>query len=186
MKRTPLFVCAATALLLSACGDSSVKETLGIDQRAPDEFRVVSRPPLSVPPQFDLRAPGIGERDTDSQTRDKAQSIVLSGDKKKTTTDSKSSADQLFLQKAGAGAADPTIKQQLTEQKIQQQLDKEEKNWWDGVSINPENKEPIVKAEEEKERIKKNKEGGKPVTEGDVPETSSGPISTLEHWFGIE
>ncbi len=184
MKRIALFTCAATSLLLSACGGATVKETLGIDQRAPDEFRVVSRPPLSVPPQFDLRAPSLDERD--SQTRDQAQAIVLSTDKAKPTTTGSSSAEQLFLQKAGANEADPTIKQKLTEQKIQQQIDKEEKSWWDRISFSEEHKEPVVKAEDEAGRIKKNKEEGKPVTEGAVPETSSGVISTLEHWFGAD
>lgn len=177
------FLPCLSVLLLTACGGSTVKEMVGIDQRAPDEFRVVSRPPLSVPPQFDLRAPGIGERDTTNDTRAKAQSLILGNETPAAKT---GSAEAVFLQKAGAENADPAIKQKLTEQKIQQQLTKEDEGWWDKISMNPGNKEPVVKAEEEAARIKQNQEEGKPVTEGEVPETSSGAISTLEHWFGID
>ena len=46
-------------LALAACG-GDVKETLGLNKEAPDEFVVVSRPPLVVPPDFDLQPPRPG------------------------------------------------------------------------------------------------------------------------------
>ena len=171
-----------TLLLLAACGETTVKETLGIDQRAPDEFRVVSRPPLSVPPQFDLRPPGV-DGEGSSVTRGQAESLIL-GDKPAAKKLGKTSGDDAFLQKAGAAKADPNVKKDLAEEKINEQLQKEEDGWWDKMTTISSNKEPVVKAEGEADRIKKNKEEGKPVTEGETPESGGGQESTLERWFG--
>lgn len=51
---------AVAAVAISAC--SGIKEDLGLAKRAPDEFTVVKRPPLSMPPDFALRPPRPGER----------------------------------------------------------------------------------------------------------------------------
>lgn len=176
---------AACVFALSACGGKTVKETLGIDNRAPDEFRVVSRPPLSVPPQFDLRPPSA-EGVAQPATRDQAQEVVLgtpTASSKTSKAASSSSADSLFLQKAGVANANPNIKQELAEKRISDQLKKEDRSWWESMGTN-EKKEPVVKADAEAERIKTNKEQGKPVTEGKTPESGGGEQSTLERWFG--
>lgn len=41
-------------LALSACS-TLTKEKLGMTKKAPDEFMVVPRAPLSLPPEYDLR-----------------------------------------------------------------------------------------------------------------------------------
>lgn len=174
------YFCAAALLLLAACGETTVKQTLGIDTRAPDEFRVVSRPALSVPPQFDLTPPGVNA-EGNSITRGQAESLILG---KKPAIKGKTAADANFLQKAGAHQADPNVKQDLAEQKINQQLEKEESGWWNRISSTSAEKEPVVKADGEAERIKKNKQEGKAVTEGTTPETGGSDQSTLERWFG--
>ena len=43
----------ATCVALSACG--VMREQLGFEKNSPDEMLVVSRAPLSVPPEFGLR-----------------------------------------------------------------------------------------------------------------------------------
>lgn len=43
----------AMMLALSACG--TTKEKLGLTKKAPNEFMVVPRSPLSLPPEYDLR-----------------------------------------------------------------------------------------------------------------------------------
>ena len=45
-------------LSLSACGGT--KEKLGLTKKAPDEFAVVRRAPLSMPPDYTLRPPTPG------------------------------------------------------------------------------------------------------------------------------
>ncbi len=39
---------------LSACSNVT-KEKLGLNKKAPNEFMVTTRPPLSLPPEYDLR-----------------------------------------------------------------------------------------------------------------------------------
>lgn len=81
MKLSNKFYCLLALSSLTACGGSSVKETLGIGYKAPDEFRVVSRPPLSVPPQFNLRPPATGAYSPTVASADKqARSIVTGKD----------------------------------------------------------------------------------------------------------
>jgi hypothetical protein len=46
---------------LTGC-DTTVQETLGLGKRAPDEFQVVRRAPLAVPPDYNLRPAGSGRR----------------------------------------------------------------------------------------------------------------------------
>ena len=55
-------LCIAT---LCACGVT--KRTLGIEKESPDEMMVVSRAPLSIPPEFGLR-PIVLEDQTADET----------------------------------------------------------------------------------------------------------------------
>jgi hypothetical protein len=50
--------CSVSVLALSGC--SGVKQMIGLDPQAPDEFTVESRAPLVVPPEYDLRPPQPG------------------------------------------------------------------------------------------------------------------------------
>ena len=47
-------------LAVAACGGRSVSESFGVQRRAPDEFQVVRRAPLVVPPDYRLRPPAPG------------------------------------------------------------------------------------------------------------------------------
>ena len=54
---TTLLMCGMTAL--AGCS-GSVQESLGLGKRQPDEFQVVRRAPLVLPPDFNLRPPEPG------------------------------------------------------------------------------------------------------------------------------
>src|SRR5688572_33350449 len=79
MRRTPILIAAlAVALPLATGGCSGVKETLGLTKQSPDEFKVVSRAPLSMPPDYNLRPPTPGSaRPQEGTPRDQAQQAVL-------------------------------------------------------------------------------------------------------------
>ncbi len=79
MRRTPILIAAlAVALPLATGGCSNVKETLGLTKQSPDEFKVVSRAPLSMPPDYNLRPPTPGApRPQEGTPRDQAQQAVL-------------------------------------------------------------------------------------------------------------
>lgn len=51
-------IAVMTAVSLSACADA--RKSLIQEKKAPDEFAVYSRAPLTVPPQFSLRPPSPG------------------------------------------------------------------------------------------------------------------------------
>ena len=53
MKKSVLIVIAAV-LVLSACS-TETKRKLGLVSQGPDEFMVMSRAPLSLPPEYGLR-----------------------------------------------------------------------------------------------------------------------------------
>ena len=59
----PYSVAAAVALIgaLGLGGCQSASKALGMNRVTPDEFRVVTKAPLIVPPDFSLRPPGPGE-----------------------------------------------------------------------------------------------------------------------------
>ena len=51
-------VLVVAGLMVGACGDT--RKVLGYDKVTPDEFKVVSRAPLSLPPDYGLRPPQPG------------------------------------------------------------------------------------------------------------------------------
>src|SRR5689334_23915476 len=55
---------AGTVLILAATGAlsgcDSLKSALGSDKQAPDEFAVVTKAPLIIPPDFNLKPPKPG------------------------------------------------------------------------------------------------------------------------------
>lgn len=181
-------------LALAACGGADVKQTLGIGPKAPDEFRVVARPPLSVPPEFDLRPPSSGE-DVLSGTpaSDKAKTLVMGEDGSTTvtlpvagesvasgvdtslppltTSAPATNADEQFLNNVGAKDANPAIRQTIHQdnQVIVQKQEENDSGWFSSIWSPSKPKEPVVDAKGESARIKENKAEGKPVTEGDTP-----------------
>lgn len=74
-----LIVAAALggAVVLSGC--EGVRSSLGLGKNPPDEFQVVSRAPLSLPPDYNLRPPEPGApRPQEGTARDQAQDAVFS------------------------------------------------------------------------------------------------------------
>src|SRR5258708_19942516 len=49
-------VAALAVAMLAGCGGDT-RKVLGLDKVAPDEFKIVNRAPLSLPPDYALRPP---------------------------------------------------------------------------------------------------------------------------------
>jgi len=63
-------------LLLSACGNPV--RALGLQKESPDEFAVVARAPLNLPPDYSLRPPRPGAaRPNEATPREQARSAVF-------------------------------------------------------------------------------------------------------------
>jgi hypothetical protein len=74
----PLIPVALLALALGGCEET--RKSIGWDKNPPDEFRIVTRAPLSVPPEFALRPPAPGApRPQEGTTIDQARGAVTGG-----------------------------------------------------------------------------------------------------------
>lgn len=106
------FVLAAAglALLASLGGCDTVRDTLGATRQSPNEFEVVTRAPLTVPPDFQMRPPEPGApRPQEQKPRDAAQA-ALTGRPLPARTD-RTAGELALLRAARTDKADPNIRQ---------------------------------------------------------------------------
>jgi hypothetical protein len=76
--RSTIALLGFAALALAGCARGSFQEALGMGKRAPDEFAVVQRAPLVIPPDFNLRPPNPGEpRPQTGTTSDQARAALI-------------------------------------------------------------------------------------------------------------
>ena len=88
-------------------GCQSTKEALGMTKVTPDEFRVVSKAPLVVPPEFSLRPPAPGEpRPQELEPESQARQALLG----QRAAESRSDGEKLLVTRAGGDKADPLIR----------------------------------------------------------------------------
>jgi len=103
---------AFTALSLSLLtGCAQVKDELGLERHSPDEFSVVKRAPLSLPPEYSLRPPREGTSKA-SNTTQKAKTTVF-GSPEQQTNDVPTTSEQNLLNKIGVSNSDPEIRKIL-------------------------------------------------------------------------
>lgn len=102
-------VIVASALIAAAGlgGCQSTRQALGMTKVTPDEFRVVTKAPLVVPPDYALRPPAPGEPRPQELQPESAARIALLG---KRESETRSEGEQLLVAKAGADKADPLIR----------------------------------------------------------------------------
>lgn len=158
----------AGALSLSACAE--VRQELGMGRHSPDEFTVVKRAPLTLPPEYALRPPSPDNLPPASETS-KAARTVLMGEKQDVAP---ATADQAFLAKAGAQNADSSIRGQINRDNgyiaLQNRSVADRLIFWSDEKTAPEDlPASVVDPKAEAERVKKNLDEGKPVNQGDVP-----------------
>jgi len=101
----------ATAAILAVAGGlagcGSTKRALGMTKVTPDEFRVVTKAPLVVPPDYALRPPAPGEPRPQELQPESAARTALLGQRE---AESRSDGEKLLANKAGAEKADPLIR----------------------------------------------------------------------------
>ncbi|MEJ0065453.1 MAG: DUF3035 domain-containing protein [Caulobacteraceae bacterium] len=102
-------VAAAIALLAAAglAGCDSASKAFGLAKVTPDEFRVVTKAPLTLPPDYSLRPPAPGEpRPQELQPESAARQALLG----QRSGDVRSDGERIFVTKAGADHADPLVR----------------------------------------------------------------------------
>lgn len=102
-------VIAAAALVAAAglAGCQSTRTALGMTKVTPDEFRVVTKAPLVLPPDYALRPPAPGEPRPQELQPESAARTALLGQRE---AEVRSDGEKLLVAKAGADKADPLIR----------------------------------------------------------------------------
>jgi hypothetical protein len=101
---------ATAALLVGAAGLAgchSASQAFGLSKVTPDEFRVVTKAPLTLPPDYSLRPPAPGEPRPQELQPESAARQALEGQRQ---GDVRSDGEKLFVAKAGADRADPLVR----------------------------------------------------------------------------
>lgn len=112
--RLSTFAILSCLIILSGCGGGTkIKETLGVEREAPDEFAVIKRAPLELPPDYNLRPPRPGaERPQELNPSNEARRTIF-GTPVPERAQIPTSAEDQFLQALGAENADPDIRRSL-------------------------------------------------------------------------
>jgi hypothetical protein len=166
------FLMGAAALSLSACEGAQMQ--FDFSKKAPDEFAVMTRAPLEMPPDYTLRPPQPGApRPQEQSATNMAREAVLGPDAvKQIAKDNQVSAGEaVLLQKTGAANVNPAIRSVVDRETAE--IAEDETPGIDtlkkmvGKDVKPPAK--VVDPVAETNRIKANKAAGKPVTAGETP-----------------
>ncbi len=155
-RLNPLTLSLCAVLALSAC--EGTKKQLGLTRSSPDEFAVVKRAPLAMPPDFSLRPPRPGApRPQEQAVSQQAREAVFGAQAPAAAPDNGETA---LLQKAGAVAADPAIRQTLDQEAAAAGPEKKsvpEKILGIKLSGASAKSKDVLDPKEEKERLEKEK-----------------------------
>jgi hypothetical protein len=167
-----LAACALAALGLAGC--SSVRDNLGLNRTKPDEFAVVPKAPLAMPPDFsNLREPEPGAPRPQQvspsgeakaallQSRGPVNASALSGQQPST-------GERALADAAGATQADPKVRKAMMKELRDQHGDRsltERILFWQGS----EQEEMVIDAVAEARRIRNVQRSGEALTGRGVP-----------------
>lgn len=96
-----------TVLGMGLAGCQSTAKALGMTKVVPDEFRVVTKAPLTVPPDYSLRPPTPGEPRPQELQPESAARTALLGQR---AAEQRDEGEKLLASKAGADKADPLVR----------------------------------------------------------------------------
>ena len=186
MRRSVLTVPLALALIVPAvAGCQSTKEMLGLTKKSPDEFQVVSRAPLSMPPDYSLRPPTPGApRPQEGTTQDQAKGIITNYSNRSTSTlapdqipsvgegeqtSTESAGESAFLQSAGMTGVDPNVRKLVDEETAADE--DSSKSFLDDLIFwrQPAVYGTVVDPVAEQKRLQANQALGQPVDTGETP-----------------
>lgn len=186
-RRSPISVAVVVLLgagLLGGCGDA--RKALGFDKSTPDEFRVVNRAPLSLPPDYALRPPQPGAARPQEQAGPQRALAAVTGITPRTPAANGSSVsvgENALLAKVGADRANPEIREII--ERESSVLAEADQTFLDRVMFwrKPEDLSPVVDPNREAQRLRENAALGRPVSEGDTPTIRRRKRAPLEGLF---
>jgi len=160
----------AGSLLASGC--EKTRNIAGLEKQVPDEFAVVTRAPLSVPPDFGLRPPIPGvQRPQEISVRNQARDFLLrdSGANSAAASGKFSTGEAALLASAGALNANGSIRSVIDRENTA--LVEAHGSLFDKVIFWQEVDAPgtIVDPEKESRRLREASAVGDPPNKGEVP-----------------
>ncbi|MBL8835567.1 MAG: DUF3035 domain-containing protein [Alphaproteobacteria bacterium] len=172
---------AGTALALSGCQD--VRNALGFDKSPPDEFRIVSRAPLSLPPDYSLRPPQPGAPRPQEQTQyERARQAVIGGASPAGGGAAGGSPGQAaFLARSGADRADPAIRDTVNREAGQ--AAETDETLLERLIFGRQPAEPLVDPTRESQRLREAQATGRAPNESETPTIQRRRRSLLEGLF---
>lgn len=186
-----LRLCATVALSVTLAACEGVRKQFGLTKQSPDEFRVVARAPLTLPPDFTLRPPEPGvARPQEGTTAQQARKAVFRADEPKipaldvsAAADGRSVGEQSLLRAAGAKDIDPDIRTVVERETLR--LNAESEGFIDTLVFWREEELPgvIVDAQSEAQRLRENAALGEGVTSGRTPTIERGGKAFFEGIF---
>lgn len=177
---------AGLTLALSACG--GFRESLGLTKQSPDEFRVVSRAPLTLPPDYTLRPPEPGApRPQVGTAAQQAERAVFANSQNAAVQQASSGAstagEQALLTATGAVGADPNIRQIVNREtkQINEEADYfvDRLVFWNDIPPAGTVVDPVA----ETRRLQENAALGQPPTTGPTPQIERRRKAPLEGLF---
>ena len=174
MKRRELKIAAimvAASLMVSGC--DAARSAAGLEKQAPDEFSVVPRAPLSVPPDFGLRPPRPGAaRPQETSVRNQARGVLIRGGAARqgpSTSGKFSAGEAAILSAAGALNPDPSIRSTVNRETSA--LVEADDSVFDKVFFwqEPNLSGTVVDPDKESRRLREAAAIGDPPNKGDVP-----------------
>lgn len=189
MKLLPLLALTGAAIALTGCGDGIDKQ-LGLGKNPPDEFKVVERAPLAIPPQFQLRPPAPGaERPQEGSARQRAEAAVFTREGEQgastrlDTARGLSNGERTLLARAGADQAPDDIRQIVNQES--RKLREANESLLEDLVFWREPLPPgeVVDADAEADRIRENQALGEDVSQGETPTIERKQRGLLEGVF---
>lgn len=185
-RRSPLSL-GVIALLLGAgllggCGDT--RRALGFDKSTPDEFKIVSRAPLSLPPDYALRPPQPGAtRPQEQAIPQRALAAVTGAAAPRTVANGTSVGENALLARVGADRVNPDIREIIDRESSV--LAASDITFLDRVMFwrKPEDTSPVVDPNREAQRLRENAALGRSANEGDTPTIRRRKKAPLEGLF---
>jgi len=109
LRTTFLFsTLACAALVVTGC--TSTSRALGLEKSAPNEFNILTKAPLIVPPEYNLRPPAIGASSSENNYTQKIAREALLGD---IDAAEPSNGELALMAKAGVNRANSEIRLEI-------------------------------------------------------------------------
>lgn len=190
--RTIALTLSLAGAMLTLQGCEGARNALGLQKQPPDEFAIVTRAPLSLPPEYGLRPPTPGaERPQEQTPRSAAREILLGntaagpGDAVMAAVEEGrfSQGEAALLSRAGALNPDPVIRQTVNRESTA--LADVDRGMFDRLLFWQEPREPgvVIDADKEAQRLREASALGASPNDGQVPTIERRERGWLEGLF---